>query len=112
MKPRMILIAFVSILLAVICTATISYSEVCFNTEIMRIGKVSKASPSSGNRIEVKGGTCNLPLTPLFLHEDLGNEGLATVLTAFSLGKTITFRVTHPDTVSWNDLVIGVHVDK
>lgn len=93
--------------------ATTSYAatQVCFGATITRVGSIGPASPSSGHRIEVQGGTCNFAqFFPLFVHEDLGDAGLAEILTAISLGKTVTLKV--PTPVAANDLITAIHIEQ
>lgn len=101
--------AFVAIQAGVASAAT----KMCYSTELTRIGVTPSdiANGNTGYRFEVQGGTCNLAAnTALFLHTDLGDPGLATLLTAFSLAKPITMRV--PDPMVGNDLVNTIHLDK
>lgn len=101
--------AFVAIQTGVASAAT----KMCFNTELTRVG-VTPADTANGNtgyRFEAQGGSCNLAAnTPFFLSTALGDAGLATLLTAFSLPKPITMRV--PDPMLGNDLVNTIHLDK
>ena len=86
-------------------------TTVCFNSEISRIGATGAVpeTENSGLRFEARGGTCNLPNTPFFLIKDIGKEGLAILLTAFALNKTVTMVL--PSPVSANSLVFKVHID-
>lgn len=88
-------------------------TKVCFGAEVTRVGVTppDTANNNSGYRLEVQGGSCAFAAnTPVFLHTDLGDGGMATVLTAFSLNKPLTMRV--PDPFTANSLVSTIHLDK
>lgn len=104
-----------AIVLAMGLLAGTSYAQtkICFGAEVTRVGVTppDTANNNTGYRVEVQGGSCAFPAnTPVFLHTDLGDGGMATVLTAFSLNKPLTMRV--PDPFSPNSLVSTIHLDK
>lgn len=109
------LVVGVAVVLALGFLASTSHAQtkMCFGAEITRVGVTppDTANNNSGYRLEVRGGSCNFAAnTPVFLHTDLGDGGMATVLTAFSLNKPLTMRV--PDPFSANSLVSTIHLDK
>ena len=84
----------------------------CFGANITRVGSVGEnlATGNSGFRFEVEGGTCSFAAnTPFFLSTETGKGGLAILLTAFSLGNTVTMIL--PTPVTANSLVFKIHVD-
>lgn len=86
-------------------------TQVCFGANITRVGSTGPVPPNSGYRIEVEGGTCSFaPFTPFFLDDNIGSSGLAIVLTAFALNKTVTLVLPNP--APNNSLVFKVHVDE
>lgn len=104
-----------AVILAVGLLAGTSYAQtkMCFGALVTRVGVTppDTASSNTGYRLEVEGGSCAFPAnTPVFLHTDLGDGGMATVLTAFSLNKPLTMRV--PDPFLPNSLVSTIHLDK
>lgn len=110
------LVVGVAVVLALGFLASTSHAQttkMCYGAEITRVGVTppDTVNNNSGYRLEVRGGSCAFPAnTPVYLHTDLGDGGMATVLTAFSLNKPLTMRV--PDPFVANSLVSTIHLDK
>lgn len=112
MKKGTMVIA-VALALGFMAATAHAQTKMCFGAVVTRVGVTppDTANNNSGYRLEVQGGSCSFPAnTPVFLHTDLGDGGMATVLTAFSLNKPLTMRV--PDPFVVNSLVSTIHLDK
>lgn len=84
----------------------------CFGAQITRIGSKAGVTTSSGHRLEVLGGTCNFPqYHPVWLATDLGDAGLATALTALSLGYNVTLIVPDNNNIQADDLITAIHIE-
>ncbi len=113
---QMVLLATACAFVAIQVGVASAETKMCFGTELTRIGVTPSdlANGNSGYRFEAKGGSCALPAAfPMFLNTELGDAGLATLLTAFSLGKPITMRapVDSQGKIPENSLVGTIHLD-
>ena len=105
-------LSVMAILLFALAAEVSAATAVCFGANITRVGSVGEnlATGNSGFRFEVEGGSCAFAAnTPFFLSTETGKGGLAILLTAFSLGNTVTMVVPAP--VTANSLVFKIHVD-
>ena len=121
MRLRMVPIFVITITITVFLTPQFVAALDVGACRIKRIGVMDKASSPIANApivvqlIDTRSGTPTWPNGEegveriFFLHPDLGNAGYATLLTAYSLGKTVWVRIADPGTSGSLITVIAIN---
>ena len=116
MKLRILSIFLIAITLTVLIAPQLACAVDAAACRIVRLG--NRPGSGSGVMVQLVDTRAGLPSWPdgeegkmrqFYLHPDLGNAGYATLLTAYTLGKTVWVRIADP--ASTGSLITIVYIN-